>query len=99
MAASADPPRPFASTYRLQMSASFGFRAAARAVRYLDELGITTAYVSPLLAGVPGGHGYDIVDPTRLDPSLGSARLIRDQPRWARAQYRCWFSWLATKSW
>jgi malto-oligosyltrehalose synthase len=29
-------------------------------------------YASPLLASVPGGHGYDIVDPTRLSPELGS---------------------------
>ena len=32
-------------------------------------------------------------------PALGSAAPIRDQPRWARAQYRCWLLWLATKSW
>ncbi len=64
--------RPLGSTYRLQL-AELGFAGATRLVRYLDALGIETLYVSPVLAAVPGStHGYDVVDPTRLDPSLGT---------------------------
>jgi malto-oligosyltrehalose synthase len=42
-------------------------------VGYLSDLGIETLYVSPVLAAAPGStHGYDVIDPGRLDPALGS---------------------------
>ena len=63
-----------ASTYRLQLTAEFGFKAAATIVPYLQELGVTTVYLSPILAAVPGStHGYDVVDHARLSPELGGA--------------------------
>jgi len=59
------------STYRLQLN-GFGLRRATDLVDYLHDLGITTLYVSPLTAAQSGStHGYDVVDPLRLDPSLG----------------------------
>ena len=61
-----------ASTYRLQLNASFTFDAAARLASYLDRLGITTCYSSPVLAARPGSsHGYDTCDHSRLNPELG----------------------------
>jgi (1->4)-alpha-D-glucan 1-alpha-D-glucosylmutase len=60
------------STYRLQLHAGFGFRDAAAAVPYLAELGVSHLYLSPVLASAPGStHGYDVVDPSRLDDELG----------------------------
>jgi (1->4)-alpha-D-glucan 1-alpha-D-glucosylmutase len=60
------------STYRLQLH-GLGLVGAAGVVPYLDDLGIETVYLSPILAAVPGStHGYDVVDPTCLDPALGS---------------------------
>ncbi|HTU39001.1 MAG TPA: malto-oligosyltrehalose synthase [Acidimicrobiales bacterium] len=60
------------STYRLQLN-GVGLRKAIALVPYLADLGITTLYLSPLLEATPGSsHGYDVVDPTRLDPSLGT---------------------------
>jgi (1->4)-alpha-D-glucan 1-alpha-D-glucosylmutase len=60
------------STYRLQLH-GLGLVGAAELVPYLDQLGIETVYLSPILTAVPGStHGYDVVDPTRLDPALGS---------------------------
>ena len=60
------------ATYRLQFSASFTFDDAARAVDYLDALGISHGYASSYLAAVPGStHGYDVADPTRLNPEIG----------------------------
>jgi malto-oligosyltrehalose synthase len=54
--------------------AGIGFRGARAQVGYLHELGIETLYVSPILAAVPGStHGYDVIDPCRLDPCLGTA--------------------------
>ncbi len=61
------------STYRLQLHAGFGFRAAAELVPYLAELGITDCYSSPHLMATPGStHGYDISDHNRLNPDLGT---------------------------
>ncbi|MCW2923090.1 MAG: treY, partial [Thermoleophilia bacterium] len=64
---------PIGSTYRLQMTAEFGFAAAARIVPYLHRLGVEAAYCSPILRAAPGStHGYDVADPTQLDPRLGT---------------------------
>ncbi len=60
------------STYRLQLHARFGFDDAARVVPYLDALGVTDLYLSPVLESAPGSmHGYDVIDHGRLDPELG----------------------------
>ncbi len=60
------------STYRLQLHAKFGFDDAARIVPYLDALGVTDLYLSPVLESAPGStHGYDVIDHGRLDPELG----------------------------
>src|SRR4051794_25408172 len=65
---------PPGSTYRLQLHAGFGFAAAAAAVPYLAELGITHIYCSPYLQAAAGSmHGYDVVDPQRLNDELGGA--------------------------
>jgi (1->4)-alpha-D-glucan 1-alpha-D-glucosylmutase len=62
-----------ASTYRLQLNPSFGFREAREVVPYLSALGITDCYVSPILAPRPGStHGYDVCDHNRLNPELGT---------------------------
>lgn len=76
------PRRPPASTYRLQLSDRFGFDAARRLVPYLARLGVDVLYVSPVFAARPGSsHGYDGIDPTRIDPGRGGsvafARLLR----------------------
>ena len=61
-----------AATYRLQFSASFTFEAATAIVDYLDTLGVSHCYASSYLAAVPGStHGYDVADPSRLNPEIG----------------------------
>ena len=61
------------STYRLQFNQSFTFKDATKLVSYLHALGITHCYASPYLKAVPGSiHGYDVVDPTCLNPEIGS---------------------------
>jgi (1->4)-alpha-D-glucan 1-alpha-D-glucosylmutase len=61
-----------ASTYRLQLTADFGFDDAARVVPYLHELGVTDVYLSPILQAAKGStHGYDVVDHGRLSAALG----------------------------
>ena len=64
---------PIRATYRLQLSAAFTLDDARAIVPYLSRLGISHIYASPVLRSRPGStHGYDVVDPTRLDPELGS---------------------------
>lgn len=59
-------------TYRVQLRPGFGFAEAAELAPYLSSLGVSHIYLSPVLAAVAGsGHGYDVVDPTRLRDELG----------------------------
>jgi (1->4)-alpha-D-glucan 1-alpha-D-glucosylmutase len=61
------------SSYRLQLNKDFTFRDATRLVDYLDALGITDIYASPILAARPGSsHGYDVIDHARLNPDIGT---------------------------
>ena len=42
-------------------------------VHYLHELGITDVYASPILKARSGStHGYDVTDPTQLNPEIGT---------------------------
>jgi (1->4)-alpha-D-glucan 1-alpha-D-glucosylmutase len=61
------------STYRLQLSAEFGFREAESIVPYLHKMGIGACYCSPYFQARPGTkHGYDICNHQRLHEELGS---------------------------
>ncbi|HEX3544125.1 MAG TPA: malto-oligosyltrehalose synthase [Candidatus Acidoferrum sp.] len=63
------------ATYRLQFNKNFTFNDATRILDYLRELGITDIYASPILTSRRGsGHGYDVTNPNRLDPDLGSEK-------------------------
>ncbi|MFG6503357.1 malto-oligosyltrehalose synthase [Microbacterium sp. P05] len=62
------------STYRLQIRKGFDLDAAAAVTGYLRELGVSWAYLSPLLKATPGSdHGYDVADVEQIDPDRGSA--------------------------
>ena len=61
------------ATYRIQLNGDFRFADVHKILDYLSELGISDLYLSPILASRKGsGHGYDVVDPTRINPDLGS---------------------------
>lgn len=63
---------PLLATYRLQLNREFDFDAALGLLPYLATLGVSHVYCSPILAAQPGStHGYDVVDPARVDPALG----------------------------
>jgi (1->4)-alpha-D-glucan 1-alpha-D-glucosylmutase len=64
---------PLLATYRLQFNKDFTFQDATKIVDYLADLGITHVYASPILTARRGStHGYDVTDPTRLNPELGT---------------------------
>lgn len=66
------------STYRLQLRGGMDFNRAAEIVPYLARLGISHLYLSPPFEARQGStHGYDVVDPNRLDPELGGERAFR----------------------
>ena len=70
--------RPLTATYRLQLNAAFTFEHARARVDYFDRLGISHLYLSPILAARRGSqHGYDVVDPSRVNPELGTDAEFR----------------------
>jgi (1->4)-alpha-D-glucan 1-alpha-D-glucosylmutase len=61
-----------ASTYRLQIRRSFTLFDAAEQVPYLKALGADWVYLSPILTAEQGSdHGYDVTDPSAVDPERG----------------------------
>lgn len=66
------------ATLRLQFHAGFTLDDALPLVPYFARLGISHLYASPLLSARPGSlHGYDVVDPTRINPELGGEAALR----------------------
>ncbi len=60
------------ATYRLQFNHLFTLSQATSIVDYLNELGISDIYSSPILKARQGSlHGYDVTDHSRLNPELG----------------------------
>ena len=60
------------ATYRLQMHEKFGFAQAQAILPYLRDLGVSHVYLSPIQRAAKGStHGYDVVDPTMINPELG----------------------------
>lgn len=66
------------STYRLQITGSFTLDDAAALTDYLRDLGAGAVYTSPLLQAASGSdHGYDTVDPTRVDVARGGLEQLQ----------------------
>ncbi|MEW9612370.1 malto-oligosyltrehalose synthase [Shinella sp. S4-D37] len=69
---------PIRSTYRLQFRNGMDFDGACRLVPYLDALGISHLYASPVMTAVDGStHGYDITQANEIDPCLGGLDGLR----------------------
>jgi (1->4)-alpha-D-glucan 1-alpha-D-glucosylmutase len=76
---------PLRSTYRLQLTPSFGFEHARAVVPYLCSLGVSHLYLSPSLQARSGSsHGYDVIDPRRISPELGGEDAFRSLAQAAR---------------
>lgn len=80
--------RPVTATYRLQLRAGgLDLRRAVAALDHIAALGASHVYLSPVLAAVPGSaHGYDVVDPTRVDEALGGEAALRELAAAAHAR-------------
>ena len=67
-------PTEIRATYRVQLHEGFGFAAAGEQVEYLERLGVSHLYCSPVLQAAPGStHGYDVVDHAKVNDELGGA--------------------------
>ncbi|OBK08399.1 hypothetical protein A9W96_12810 [Mycobacterium sp. 1245852.3] len=68
---------PVISTYRLQLRGessgfAFTFADAENLLDYLNDLGVSHLYLSPIMTAAPGSsHGYDVTDPTTVSPEIG----------------------------
>src|SRR3954470_24473259 len=66
------------ATYRLQLTPEVGFASARALVPYLQELGVSHLYLSPVLQARHGStHGYDVADPGRVSEDLGGEEGLR----------------------
>ncbi len=79
--------QPLRSTYRLQLRPdAFTFADAEATLDYLAALGISHAYLSPLLTATRGSlHGYDVTDPTTVSAELGGDDELQSLAASARA--------------
>ncbi|SFI14377.1 MULTISPECIES: malto-oligosyltrehalose synthase [unclassified Pseudomonas] len=69
---------PLRATQRLQFHKGFTLDDAVPLVPYFARLGISHLYASPLLSARAGSmHGYDVVDPTTVNPELGGEPALR----------------------
>ncbi|HYO98162.1 MAG TPA: alpha-amylase family glycosyl hydrolase [Polyangiaceae bacterium] len=60
------------ATYRVQLRQGLGFDELIEQMPYLAELGISHIYLSPCFRAAEGStHGYDVVDPNRVDDAIG----------------------------
>jgi (1->4)-alpha-D-glucan 1-alpha-D-glucosylmutase len=67
------PTRLPSATYRIQLNQNFRLADTLKILDYLHDLGISDLYLSPILAARKGStHGYDLIDPSRINPEIGT---------------------------
>jgi malto-oligosyltrehalose synthase/4-alpha-glucanotransferase len=66
------------ATYRIQFHKDFTLQQLEEILPYLQELGISTLYASPIFKALPGStHGYDILEPNVINPEIGTEQELR----------------------
>jgi (1->4)-alpha-D-glucan 1-alpha-D-glucosylmutase len=70
--------KPPVSTYRLQFNKEFTLDDAVRLLPFLNDLGITDLYASPILKATRGSmHGYDTCDHSQINPEIGGGEALQ----------------------
>jgi (1->4)-alpha-D-glucan 1-alpha-D-glucosylmutase len=65
-------PPAVVATYRLQLRCGVDLDRARELLPWLGELGVSHLYLAPPFHAASGStHGYDVIDPTRIDPAIG----------------------------
>lgn len=79
------------STYRLQFHKDFTFEDFEKIIPYLKKLGIGTVYASPIFEATPGSvHGYDGVNPHKINPEIGTEEQLLNISKQLKAQGIKW---------
>jgi malto-oligosyltrehalose synthase/4-alpha-glucanotransferase len=66
------------ATYRLQFHKEFTFQDFEHILSYLQKLGVSTIYASPVFEATQGSmHGYDGVNPHRINPEIGTEKQLK----------------------
>ncbi len=79
------------STYRLQFHKGFTFEDFGKIIPYLQELGIGTVYASPIFEATPGSvHGYDGVNPHKINPEIGTEEQLIEFSKKLKEQGISW---------
>lgn len=74
------------ATYRIQLRGGVTFDVVEQQLDYLKDLGISHLYLSPIFTAAEGStHGYDVLDPTEIEPSLGGREGFEKLARAAHA--------------
>ncbi len=67
------------ATYRVQLNSDFTFRQLAEIIDYLHALGVSTIYAAPITTSRKNSpHGYDVVDPSVINPQIGTLDELRE---------------------
>jgi (1->4)-alpha-D-glucan 1-alpha-D-glucosylmutase len=75
------------ATYRVQLSHAFTFRDLDALTPYLQDLGVSDCYCSPILTARQGStHGYDICNHSHLNGEIGTAADLEALARSLRAR-------------
>ncbi|TNC72444.1 malto-oligosyltrehalose synthase [Rubellimicrobium roseum] len=73
------------ATYRLQLREGMTFERAIDRLGPIRDLGTTHLYLSPIFTATAGStHGYDVTDPSEIDPALGGREGFEALARAAR---------------
>lgn len=66
-------------SYRVQLTPQFKLSHLKHMIPYLSAMGIHKLYASPILKARSGSqHGYDVVDPSLLNPELGTEEELTE---------------------
>lgn len=67
------------STYRIQFNKKFSFDDLEKIIPYLQKLGISTIYASPIFEAAPESvHGYDLTNPHVINPEIGTKEQLEN---------------------
>ncbi|MFD2515112.1 malto-oligosyltrehalose synthase [Pontibacter locisalis] len=66
------------ATYRLQFHSGYRLQQLLHLIPYLQEMGISTVYASPVFCARPGSeHGYDVTAPYDINPEVGTQQELK----------------------
>ena len=78
-------------TYRLQLHKDFNFTRVQEILGYLESLGISTIYASPITTALRGSqHGYDVANPELLNAEIGSMAQWDSITGWLKQRQMGW---------